>query len=280
MEKELRFQNKSIHYWIEGSGAPVMMIHGFAEDHHVWDLQINALRENWQLIIPDLPGSGKSELLDSTSIDSMAEVVLAILDNESIAQCCIIGHSMGGYITLAFAEKHTDRLNSFCLFHSTAYPDSEEKKQTRLKAIEFIKKNGVEEFLKTSTPNLFAKETTGDEGLMNGQSRKKMIQKLIDDYKSMKPEALIAYYQAMINRQDRREVLKTFTKPILFLLGREDTAVPYQQGLEQSSFPPKAEVHTLEHSGHMGMWEETVEANRILLAFCKTNVRRNTLSKN
>jgi pimeloyl-ACP methyl ester carboxylesterase len=259
MEKNLTHQNKKIHYWINGKGKPLVLIHGFAEDHRVWDHQLDALKE-YQLIIPDLPGSGKSELLDDTTIDAMAEVILEILDKESIQECCMIGHSMGGYITLAFAEKHSDRLNSFCLYHSTAYPDSEEKKQIRLKAIEFIKKNGVEEFLKTSTPNLFAKESIN-------RSRNEMIQQLIDDYKDMRPEALIAYYKAMINRPDRTQVLKSFPKPILFLLGKEDTAVPYPQGLEQSKLPKYAEVHTLEHSGHMGMWEETVEANRIMVAF-------------
>jgi len=291
MEKELRFQNKAIHYWIEGSGKPsLMMIHGFAEDHRVWDLQLDALRENYQLIIPDLPGSGKSELLGKTSMESMADAILGILDRESINECCMIGHSMGGYVTLAFAEKNPQRLNSFCLFHSTAYPDSEEKKQTRLKAIEFIKRNGVEEFLKSSTPNLFAKEVEGkttdhgqltttdhrrqtDHGPRTTVKRKDMIQKLIDDYKDMKPESLIAYYDGMIQRPDRTNVLKSFPKPILFLLGKEDMAVPYQQGLEQSRFPMKPEVHTLEFSGHMGMWEQTAEANRILLAFVKNNVR-------
>jgi len=265
MEKNLTHQNKKIHYWIHGKGKPLVMIHGFAEDHRVWDHQLNALSE-FQLIIPDLPGSGKSDLLNQTSMESMAEVMLAILDKETIKECCMIGHSMGGYVTLAFAEKHSGRLNSFCLYHSTAYPDSDEKKQTRLKAIEFIKKNGVEAFLKTSVPNVFAKESIR-------QSRTDMIQQLINEYKDMSPEALIAYYEAMIKRPDRTRVLKTFPKPILFLLGKEDTAVPYPQGLEQSRLPRYPEVHSLEHSGHMGMWEETLEANRIMVAFCKNNVR-------
>jgi len=276
MEKEVHFQNRSIHYWIKGSGKPLMMIHGFAEDHRVWNRQLESLSENFQLLIPDLPGSGKSDLLAHTSMESMAEVIVAIMDKESIDQCCMIGHSMGGYVTLAFAEKNPARLNSFCLYHSTAYADSEEKKGIRLKAIDFIKKNGVEEFLKTSTPNLFAKRTQDDGPRTTDhrvQSRKEMIQQLIDDYKNMKPESLIAYYQAMIRRPDRTAVLKSFTKPILFLLGKEDTAVPYQQGLEQSVLPRYPEVHTLELSGHMGMWEQTVEANRILLDFCKNNVR-------
>ena len=266
MQKEIQFQNKRIHYWIEGSGKPLMLVHGFAEDHLVWAYQEEYLKKNYQLILPDLPGSGKSALLNEVSMESMAEVLLTILDKESIRECTMIGHSMGGYVTLAFAEKYADRLNAFCLFHSTAYPDNEEKKQTRLKAIEFMRKNGVEEFLKTSSPNLFAKEDVQGQKM---ESKKGMIQKVIDDYKYLPVESLIAYYRAMIARPDRTLILKSFTKPLLFLLGKFDTTVPYDQGLEQSRLAKKAEVHTLAHSGHMGMWEEREKSNDILAKFCK-----------
>jgi pimeloyl-ACP methyl ester carboxylesterase len=265
MQKKLQFQNKSINYWIEGSGDPLMLVHGFAEDHRVWIYQQKFLQNNFQLILPDLPGSGQSELLDFTGMESMAEVLLAILNQESIDQCTMIGHSMGGYVTLAFAEKNEDRLNSFCMFHSSAYPDSEEKKQARLKSIEFIRKNGVEEFLKASTPNLFAKDPEGN-------PKQVMIQELVEQYRDMKSEALIAYYEAMMRRPDRTLVLKTFTKPILYLLGKEDTAVLYQQGLEQTRLARNIEVHTLYQSGHMGMWEETVISNQVLGAFLQNNV--------
>jgi len=268
MEKKIRFQNKSISYWVEGNGQPLMLVHGFAEDHRVWHYQSKQLRKDFQIILPDLPGSGESELIDTISMESMAEVLEAILDNEGISECAIIGHSMGGYVTLAFAEKNERRLNAFSLFHSTAYPDSEEKKQTRLKSIDFIRKNGVEEFLKTSTPNLFAKGNTSSEN----EVKSSMIKEIVETYKDFNPEALIAYYRAMMERPDRTQVLKNFTKPILFLLGREDTAVPYEQGLEQSKLPRKVETHTLQQSGHMGMWEEKDKSNRILEVFFKNNV--------
>jgi len=266
MEKNLQFQNKSISYWIEGKGKPVMLVHGFAEDHLVWSHQIDYLKQNFQLIIPDLPGSGKSELLNSVSMESMAEVLKAILDQESVQQTCMIGHSMGGYTTLAFAEKYSSRLNSFCLFHSSAYPDNEEKKQTRSKAIEFMKKNGVEEFLKTSTPNLFAKDATGS----LSKPKQQMVEKLIRGYKNLDVNALVEYYHAMMERPDRTHVLKSFTKPILYVLGRHDTAVLYEQGLEQTHLARNVEVYTLNESGHMGMWEELIESNRILEGFLKT----------
>ena len=268
MQKSLQFQNKSISYWTEGKGKPLMLVHGFAEDHGIWANQVAHLQDQFQLILPDLPGSGKSDLLNDVSMENMAEVLKAILDQESIQNCSMIGHSMGGYTTLAFAEKNANRLNSFCLFHSSAYPDNDEKKQTRLKAIEFMKKNGVEEFLKTAIPNLFAMGEAND----NAGSKQKMVKKLIEEYKDFEVQALIAYYEAMMKRPDRTSVLKSFTKPILFLLGKYDTAVPYQQGIEQARSAKNGEVHTLHQSGHMGMWEEKDQSNQVLEAFFKNNV--------
>ena len=134
----------------------MLLIHGFAEDGEVWHHQTDFLKEHYQLIIPDLPGSGSSPYNDQLStIDDYADVMKAILDNENIKTCTVIGHSMGGYITLALAEKYPQLLNAVGLFHSTAFADSEERKQIRLKAIDLIKSNGSYAFIKATTPNLF-----------------------------------------------------------------------------------------------------------------------------
>jgi len=232
----------------------VVLIHGFAEDHSVWNEQIDFLKKDCDIITPDLPGSGDTPLAD-VSMEAMAHHIKKILDERSVLRCTMIGHSMGGYVTLAFAERYPEMLEGFGLFHSTAYADSEEKKQTRRKAIEFIKKNGTREFLKTSQPNLIAKET---------RNREELIRRMIDDYDYFSEEALIAYYEAMMARPDRTSVLKTFTKPILMVLGLHDTAVPYDQGKEQVKMPQMPVVHTLSKSAHMGMWEQPGESNSIL----------------
>ena len=232
----------------------VVLVHGFGEDHSVWDQQVKHLEKDCNLIVPDLPGSGKSKLTD-VSMEGMADHLKKILDDQSISSCIMIGHSMGGYVTLAFAEKFPEMLSGFGLFHSSAYADPEEKKDIRRKAIDFIKKNGTREFLKTSVPNLIAKDT---------RNREELIRKLIDSYDYLSPEALIAYYEAMIARPDRTSVLKEFTKPILMVLGVYDTAVPYEQGKEQVKLLQKPVVHTLQNSAHMGMWEQPAESNSIL----------------
>src|ERR1700728_3502684 len=142
--KKIDYKDCEIYYKIIGKGKPVLFLHGFAEDGNVWQYQIDFLKDHYQIIVPDIPGSGRSSIADwINNIDSLAESVKAILDEEQIINCTVIGHSLGGYITLALAEKYPKLLNGFGLFHSSAFADTEEKKQARLKSIDFIKTNGA-----------------------------------------------------------------------------------------------------------------------------------------
>ena len=239
-----------------------MLLHGFAEDGEVWKYQTEFLKDHCQLIIPDLPGSGLSPFNNQlNTIDDYAEAVKAILDNEKISNCILIGHSMGGYIALAIAEKYPQLLKAFGLFHSTAFADTEEKKQIRLKAIDFINTNGAATFIKTTTYNLFAQPYK--------TNHPEQIEALIERGSSFTNQALIQYYHAMINRPDRTTVLKNAGIPILFIIGEHDVAVPLQSSLQQCHLPSKSFIHILENSGHMGLWEETAKANKILLDFIK-----------
>jgi pimeloyl-ACP methyl ester carboxylesterase len=261
----LQFQTKRIFYRIEGEGKPVFLLHGFAEDGNIWNQQIEALKENNLLVVPDLPGSGNSEMLDwECNLKDYADVVNAIANevvfkNDLSKQICLIGHSMGGYITLAFAEKYPELLNSLGLFHSSAFADTEEKKLTRKKAIDFIKKNGTELFLKTSIPNLFTEETK--------KQHPQLIKQLFELAKNIPAEVLIQYYEAMILRPDRTSVLRNFEKPVLFIIGKYDNSVPLQSSLEQCYLPPVSVVHILENSAHMGMFEEPELSNFFLKDF-------------
>ncbi len=257
-----RYRNKNVFYRKEGKGKPVMLVHGFAENGNIWNKQIDSLKENNLLIIPDLPGSGDSEMLDGeVLIKDYAEVLKAIAGGEfkNNEKFSLIGHSMGGYITLAFAEKYPQLLNSFGLFHSSAFADNDEKILTRKKGIDFIKKNGSEPFLKTSIPNLFYEETKKEKPELTGQ--------LFDLAKDISAEALIQYYEGMIRRPDRTSVLKTFEKPVLFIIGKYDTSVPLQASLQQCHLPAVSVVHILQKSAHMGMWEEEELSNSYLKNF-------------
>jgi pimeloyl-ACP methyl ester carboxylesterase len=239
-----------------------MLLHGFAEDGEVWKYQTEFLKDHCQLIIPDLPGSGLSPFNNQlNTIDDYAEAVKAILDNENISSCILIGHSMGGYIALAIAEKYPQLLKAFGLFHSTAFADTEEKKQIRLKAIDFINTNGAATFIKTTTYNLFAQPYK--------TNYPEQIEALIKSGSNFTNEALTQYYHAMINRPDRTTILRNAGIPILFIIGEHDVAVPLQSSLQQCHLPSKSYIYILENSGHMGLWEETAKANKILLDFIK-----------
>lgn len=259
MAKSFLYQNKKIVYRVAGTGNPVILVHGFGEDGTIWDLQAAYLKQNFKIIILDLPGSGDSELIDDMSIEGMAEVIHSIIHEENIEACPVIGHSMGGYITLAFVEKYYNHVSSFGLFHSSAFADSEEKIATRRKGIAFIKEHGAFEFLKTATPNLFS-PTTKDE-------RPELIAEQIASLSSFSGEALVSYYEAMIQRPDRTHILRQATVPVLFAMGKYDTAIPLADGLKQCHLPENSYIHILQQSGHMGMLEETEKTNLLLEKF-------------
>ncbi len=324
--KQIKISGRKIFYRVVGGGKPVMLVHGFGETGDVWENQAsqnppeggtlanshsqlieNSPTNKFKFIIPDLPGSGQSEMIDDMSMEGLAEVLKIIIDKESpskpsqregfantqsrlgedstqnrniitsesskvspaiareakqggdLEEAILIGHSMGGYIALAFAEKYGAMLAAFGLFHSSAFPDSEEKKVTRRKGIEFIKEHGAFEFLKISTPNLFSLETK--------EERTELIKQFIQSLNNFSAEALVSYYESMMKRPDRTQVLRSFKKPILFIMGEHDVAVPLEDGLKLCHLPEKAYIHILHQSGHMGMLEEPEKSNRLLEDF-------------
>lgn len=269
-QHHIQYQSSPIFYRCAGSGQPVVLIHGFGEDGEIWNRQVDFLKAHFKLIIPDLPGSGKSAMINSISIESMADTIKVILEKELAeshtpnTKVIMIGHSMGGYITLAFAEKYPESLKALGLFSSSAFADSEEKKAARLKSIEFIQKIGAYEFLKTAIPALFL---SGQKESTPSVPYNPDIEKLVEEGKKFPPKALTSYYQAMIARPDRTAVLKTFAGPVLFIIGAHDKAVPFEQSMQQCYLPQQSHVHILRNSAHMGMWEETDKANAALLLF-------------
>ena len=128
MEKTILYQGKKIFYHSIGNGEPVMLVHGFGEEGDVWAKQVEFLKNRYHLIVPDIPGSGRSEMVTDMSMEGLAEVLHSIIHEEQIDTCAVIGHSMGGYITLALVESYWNHVNAFGLFHSTAFADTEEKK--------------------------------------------------------------------------------------------------------------------------------------------------------
>ena len=258
----IEFDNKKIVYKVSGKGTPVLLLHGFGEDGSIWNGIVKNLQKNYLVVVPDIPGSGRSEMLDGdVSLVDFAEVILKISQKEfgRNKSFCLIGHSMGGYISMAFAKKYPKLIKSLGLFHSSAFADDRDKNKKRLKSIAFIKKNGAMEFLKTIIPDLFSEISKVKNLQLPG--------KLINIAAPILPKALVQYYKAMINRNDTTSVLQSATFPVLFILGKYDKVVPLGTGLKQSHLPSISSVDILESSAHMGMWEQPKKSIGILNDF-------------
>ena len=157
MRKQLLYKGHLIYYEVRGKGMPVMLVHGFTEDRQIWDGLLQGMEEKYQWLLPDLPGSGDSPFNENlSSITDYATALQAITQTENLTPLAVIGHSMGGYIALAFAEKYPEETRGLGLFHSTAYADSPQKKESREKNIRFIKKNSPAVFVEQAIPGLFS----------------------------------------------------------------------------------------------------------------------------
>lgn len=242
-----------------GRGLPVVLLHGFPVDGSLWDGVVPGLQKQYRLLIPDLPGSGSSPLSGDVSMENLAAFLSDLLVQESIDRCILIGHSMGGYITLAFAEYFPDKLLGFGLFHSTAFADTQEKKEGRRRSIELIKQYGADAFLRQMMPTLFSRDY-----------RKNHTGEMLRIIRGKEPangEALIAYYRAMMARPDRTPVLQQTRVPVLFVIGKEDTAAPERDLLRQVSLPPVSDIQLIPDTAHLAMLEKPLLSEEVLKGF-------------
>jgi pimeloyl-ACP methyl ester carboxylesterase len=248
-------------YFDEGKGdQTILLIHGFGEDHGIWKNQIEFLSNHYRVIAPNLPGVHCKPLAlhhsQAPSIQMYVEVLHDLMQHLNIEQYFIVGHSMGGYISLSFADYYVNHVQGLLLLHSTAYKDNEAKKTSRMKVAEFIQEWGVSKYLETATPNLF------------GDAFKKVnpaaIQNVIDSGTDISPEAMIQFVFAMRNRKAMTHLLQQHTIPVWMIAGEADLAVPIQDSLEQIKLLPSSNSLVLENVGHMGMLEATDQVNEFI----------------
>jgi pimeloyl-ACP methyl ester carboxylesterase len=193
------------------------------------------------------------------SIEYLADSIAALLQHEKIENCTLLGHSMGGYITVAFAKKYPQYLKGLGLLHSTALPDTPIKIENRLRGITFIQKYGAASFLETTAPNLF--------GSFTQKNHPQIITDFIQSIPAFTNEALTCYYQAMMARPDVTSVLETTSLPVLYILGDQDMPVALEDTLPQTKMPKRAYLYVLENCGHMGMLEQPIHFNKAVLDF-------------
>ena len=256
------FDNRQMGYQKTGTGPAVILLHGFGEDHHIFNITVTALKKNYTVYAPDLPGTGMSPINifpANFSIEYLADSTAALIEHEKINNCIVLGHSMGGYTTMAFANKYPGYLKGFGLIHSTTLPDTALKIENRLRGISFIEKMGATTFLETTVPNLFGTHTK--------ESNPIIVSNFIQALPLFSNEALIAYYHAMMARPNLTHVLANTTLPVLFILGTQDIAVALEDTLPQTKMPNTAYLYILENCGHMGMLEHPTIFNTAVLDF-------------
>jgi pimeloyl-ACP methyl ester carboxylesterase len=252
----------SLAYNESGAGLPIILIHGFCETKSIWDDFAPGLAINYRVICIDLPGFGESKLeVEKCSMEYMADEVAALLHSLKISHCVMVGHSLGGYVGLAFAEKYDHMLLGLGMFHSTAFADKEEKKENRNKTMGYILEHGVPAFIKPFVPALFF------------HTSRKRLEKEIDTTIQIglqsKIETVLAVTKAMRDRKDRTHVLENLNVPVLYIIGKEDSAVPFDMSMKQIQLPKHAVVQILNHTGHMGMFERKKETQQMIENFCK-----------
>lgn len=237
----------------------LVLLHGFAEDHRIWSPQVAALGNEYSIHTPDLPGTGGMAFPTDTSIEGLAEAVYRQLVEAGIEKPIVLGHSMGGYITLALVERHPDYVRAWGLIHSTSWADSAAKKEARQKSIGIIEQYGGAAFLRQMIPALYSEQFRTQEP--------EHIERMIERYQSIPDNTLVAYYRAMMDRPDRSETLRRAKVPVLMVAGQHDTAVPYADSLQQAAVAELTYLTLLKNSAHMGMWEESEQLNQSIRNF-------------
>lgn len=271
MEKHLALGNGSVYYQITGNGPSIVFLHGFLEDNTIWNYFVKKLMSNYQVLTVDLPGSGKSSVFGEIhTMEFMAETINMILEKEKIVQSIVVGHSMGGYVALALAEKYPEKLEGVVLFHSHAAADDEQGKINRDRTIEVVK-NNHKDFINSFIPLMFAEK---NKELFSKEIT--ALQKVADNTSA---EAVIAALAGMRDRKDKRDFLAQFSEPVFFIIGKNDSRIHFDTIVAQTSIPKNCEALILEGVGHMGFIEAQEITCLALEHFLERDFYLHTLKK-
>jgi pimeloyl-ACP methyl ester carboxylesterase len=255
----LLYKNTQISYTDSGKGTAVVLIHGFLENKTMWDNYISELSKQNRIITIDLLGHGKTESLGYIqTMEENADMIYEVLSKLKIRKAILVGHSMGGYVALAFAELYPEKMRGLVLLNSTSKEDSSERKKNRDRAIKAVKKD-YEIFIRLSIANLFSEENR---------------EKLIKEIEEVKIQALqtplqgiVASLEGMKIRKDRGFLLHTNACPKLLILGKKDPVLNYEENLEQIK-DTDVELVTFP-DGHMSSIENRFELLTVLKDFFK-----------
>jgi len=254
----------NLRYQDTGSGPVIVLLHGYLETLKLWKPCISELSTKFRFIAPDLPGHGRSQITEEVqTMDSMAEQIKHLLDNLNIKRCFMVGHSMGGYVTLAFLEKYPGMLEGVSLFHSSPFADTNEKREHRDREIALIRQGKKRLVYYNHVAKTFAKD--------NIYLYPEINEKLIKMSEKSEEHGIISALEGMKVRPDRSDLLANTKIPVQYIIGKMDNFIPFSI-LDRIKLPENADVVVLENSGHMGMFEEKERSLEAIVAFIEKNI--------
>ena len=222
----LQYKGINIFYTDNGQGNPVVLLHGFLENSTMWNSFIPELSKKNRIICIDLLGHGNTECLGYIhTMELMAEAVKHILNYLNIKNSIFIGHSMGGYVALAFAENYPEDINSLCLMNSTPNADSNERKKNRDRAIIAVK-NNYKAFVRIAVVNLFRPK--------NRRIFSEKINFIKEEALKTPIQGIIAALEGMKIRQDRTQFFKKAPFKKLMIISKKDPVLDFQSLINQT----------------------------------------------
>jgi len=238
-------------YSQQGGGETIVLLHGFLEERSMWDNYASELAKTNHVICIDLLGQGESDCLGYVHrMTDQAKAVKAVLDSESVTACYTVGHSMGGYVSLELARLYPELIRGLVLFHSTAYPDSEDKRVDRERVISLAQRN-KEVYVKAVIPTLFAERTM--DGLKDEISKASQIAI------GFTVQGIVANIRGMMQRESRVDILRDAEFPKLIVHGNLDGVIPNSDIEAQSKLSNNITLNVVEGIGHMGHFEAPEE---------------------
>lgn len=247
MSKFIQFRGGQIAYNVKGKGRAIVFLHGFLENMHIWKSYMNSLSKYFKIICIDLPTHGKSSTYGYVnSMEEMAEAVKAVLDYLKLRKYIFVGHSMGGYVALAFGESYPDSILGIVMFHSTAQADSNDRKKSRKKMIALVKSQ-KEKILPALIKSLFNTEHKNYRQIIYGLQKQAL---------KMEKRAIISSIEGMMIRKEREIVLKFAPYAVLYLIGEKDNILNVASQIMESKLAKLGSYVLLEDCGHMGMFEK------------------------
>lgn len=240
----------------------VVLLHGYLESMLVWEDFIPSLYKEVRVVTLDLPGHGISEVKgDVHTMEFLADTVAEALRSLGIARCTLAGHSMGGYVALAFTERHPEMLDGLVLLSSTPNADTPEKAENRRREIALVRAGKKETLARMAPEAGFAPD--------NRIRLKDQIEDLVEQVFVTEDEGIVALLNGMIARNDRNEMLHASAVPQLFIFGCKDGYIPLEVAQAIATAHPQAQVAWLPQSGHMGFLEEPQATAAAILGFVK-----------